>query len=167
MAEIEAQYAPIRERLLEMDAQELVRTGQVKDLQLAKELLQLRQGIAPEQPQPRSANGQFAAKEDPIVGARIEMLRHQREVIQKEMGIDPADGFNADDKIKKKVINGEMDFYDVAKQMKGSKKKTPPSPMRSPNGANAMNPNAIDNMSDAAFEKMEKRIKEGARYTLR
>jgi hypothetical protein len=39
--------------------------------------------------------------------------------------------------------------------------------MRSPNGANAMNPNAITSMSDEMFDKMEKRISEGARYTLK
>lgn len=167
MAEIEAQYAPIKERLLEMDAQELVRTGQVKDLQIAKELIRLRNGqpVREENPQPREANGQFAPKEDPATMARIDMLKHQASRIKAQGGPDVIAEWNSNEEIKQKVIAGEMDFYDVAEQM-GKPKKRPPSPMRSPNGANAMNPNAITSMSDEMFDKMDKRISEGARYKL-
>ena len=168
LAEVEAQYAPIRERLLEMEAQDLVKSGQVKDLELAKELVRLRQGmpVSEETPQPRNEQGQFAPKEDPATMARIDMLKHQAERIKKSSGLDVIAEWNSNEEIKNAVIRGDMDFYDVAEQM-GKPKKRPPSPMRSPNGANAMNPNAIDAMSDAQFEKMENRIKEGARYTLR
>lgn len=168
MAEIEAQYAPIKERLLEMDAQELVRTGQVKDLEIAKELIRLRNGqpVREENPQPREANGQFAPKEDPATMARIDMLKHQANRIKAQGGPDVIAEWNSNEEIKNAVINGEMDFYDVAEQMRKPKKR-PPSPMRSPNGANAMNPNAITSMSDEMFDKMEKRISEGARYTLK
>ena len=168
MAEIEAQYAPIKERLLDMEAQDLVKTGQVKDLEIAKELVRLRQGIPAkeENPQPRNSQGQFAPKENPADVERIRMLKHQADRIKADTGLDVIAEWNSNEEVKRAVINGEMDFYDVAKQMQKPKKR-PPSPMRSPNGANAMNPNAIDNMSDAAFEKMDKRISEGARYTLR
>lgn len=168
MAEIEAQYAPIKERLLEMDAQELVRTGQVKDLQIAKELIRLRNGqpVREENPQPREANGQYAPKEDPATMARIDMLKHQANRIKAQGGPDVIAEWNSNEEIKQKVIAGEMDFYDVAEQMKKPRKR-PPSPMRSPNGANAMQPNAITSMSDEMFDKMEKRISEGARYTLK
>ena len=167
MAEIEAQYAPIKERLLEMDAQELVRTGQVKDIEIAKELIRLRNGqpVREENPQPREANGQYAPKEDPATMARIDMLKHQADRIKAQGGPDVIAEWNSNEEIKKAVINGEMDFYDVAEQMSKPRKR-PPSPMRSPNGANAMHPNAITSMSDEMFEKMEKRISEGARYKL-
>ncbi|MBQ2528345.1 MAG: hypothetical protein II544_06295 [Spirochaetales bacterium] len=167
MAEIEAQYAPIKERLLEMDAQELVRTGQVKDIEIAKELIRLRNGqpVREENPQPREANGQFAPKEDPATMARIDMLKHQANRIKAQGGPDVIAEWNSNEEIKKAVINGEMDFYDVAEQMSKPRKR-PPSPMRSPNGANAMNPNAITSMSDEMFDKMDKRISEGARYKL-
>jgi len=39
MAQVEAQYAPIRDRLLEMDAKELVRQGEFKSVERAKEYL--------------------------------------------------------------------------------------------------------------------------------
>ena len=175
MAEMEAQYAPIRERLLEMDAQELVRKGEVKNLELAKELLRYRNGQAP-QPQtnkapqaeqPRQQNGRFAPKEDPGQTVRINMLAHQADTIKAKTGIDVMAEFSANPEIKQKIISGEMDFYDVAEQMKSSPRRKPPAPTRSSNGASGQSPNAIENMSKEQFARMEKKIAEGARYSLR
>ena len=168
MAEIEAQYAPIKERLLEMDAQELVRTGQVKDLELAKELIRLRNGqpVREENPQPREANGQFAPKEDPATMARIDMLKHQASRIKALGGPDVIAEWNSNEEIKNAVINGEMDFYDVAEQMRKPRKR-PPSPMRSPNGVNGVFPNSIDTMTDAQFAALDKKLDEGVRFTIK
>lgn len=168
-AEMEAQYAPIKERLLEMDAQDLVRRGVVKDIETAKELIRYRQGqpVVQEQ-QPRNENGQFAPKEDPATTARISMLAHQADTIRDKTGVDVLDVFMNDPDIKDAVISGDMDFYDVASVISEQQnKRRPPAPMRSPNGASGTNPNAIESMSDEQFERMEKRIREGARYTLR
>ena len=173
--EYEAQMAPIRAKMMEDEAQELVRSRKVTDIETARELVRLRNGqpaAAPqaEQPQaqPRQANGQFASKEDPAVTARVEMLRHQAESIAKRGGPDVRAEFTNNEEIKKKVIAGEMDFYDVADYLKEkSSKKRPPSPMRSPNGASGQSPNAIESMTDEQFARMEKRIKEGARIRLR
>ena len=126
----------------------------------------LQQKEAP-QSQPRNDQGQFAPKEDPATKAQIDMLSHQADAIKAKYGIDVISEFNRDNEIKQKVINGEMDFYDVADQMRNAKTKKPPAPMRSPNGASGQNPNAIDSMSDEQFERLEKRIKEGARYRLK
>jgi hypothetical protein len=173
--EYEAQMAPIRAKMMEDEAQELVRSRKVTDIETARELVRLRNGqpaAAPQaeqsQAQPRQANGQFASKEDPGVTARIEMLRHQAERIAKNGGPDVRAEFTNNEDIKKKVIAGEMDFYDVADYLKEkSSKKRPPSPMRSPNGASGQSPNAIESMTDEQFARMEKRISEGARIRLR
>lgn len=173
MAQMEAQYAPIKERLLEMDAQELVRKGEVKNLELAKELVRYRQGLPPKQEetktaeQPRQQNGQFAPKEDPAVTARIDMLKHQADRIKASSGIDVIAEFNSNEEIKRKIVSGEMDFYDVAEQMKQATKRRPPAPTRSSNGASGQNPNAIESMSKEQFARLEKRISEGARYSLK
>ena len=172
MAQVEAQYAPIRDRLLEMDAKELVRQGEFKSIERAKEYLQLKQGISPtvtEKPatQPRQSNGQFAPKQDPVIQAKIDMLASQADKIKAKTGIDVIAEFDKNPKIKDAVINGEMDFYDVADQMKGQQKRRPPAPTRSSNGASGQSPNAIDTMSDEAFARMERKIKEGARFTLK
>ena len=175
-AEMEARYAPIRERLLEMDANELVRKGEVKNIELAKELLRYRQGQpAPqEQPQqkaerPRQADGKFAPKEDPSIAARVDMLDHQQKTIKEKMGIDVMEVFNTDNSIRDKVTSGEMDFYDVAEMIKSNPqgKRRPPAPTRSSNGASGQSPNAIENMTDEQFARMERKIAEGARFALR
>lgn len=171
-AEMEAQYAPIRERLLEMDAKELVRQGEFKTLERAKEYLQLKQGIAPtseppQSEQPRQSNGQYAPKGDPVIQTKIDMLAAQADKIKAKTGIDVIDIFSNDEDIRNAVISGKMDFYDVAEQAMQSGKRKPPAPTRSPNGASGQNTNAISSMSDEQFERMERKIKEGARYTLK
>ena len=173
-AMFDQQMAPIRARMMEDEAQELVRSRKVTDIETARELVRLRNGqpAAPqaEQPQeqPRQANGQFAAKEDPAVSARIAMLNHQADRIAANNGPDVRAEFMNNEEIKKAVINGEMDFYEVAAYLdEKASKKRPPSPMRSPNGASGQSPNAIESMTDEQFARMEKRIKEGARIRLR
>ena len=172
MAQVEAQYAPIRDRLLEMDAKELVRQGEFKSVERAKEYLQLKQGISPtatEKPaeQPRQQNGQFAPKQDPVIQAKIDMLAAQADKIKAKTGLDVISVFDKNPDIKDAVVNGEMDFYDVAEQMKGQQKRRPPAPTRSSNGASGQSPNAIDTMSDEQFARMERKIREGARFTLK
>ena len=178
-AQFDRQMAPVMERLMEMDAKELVASGKVKDLELAKELVRLRQGQpAPAQaetdgsessvPQ-RNEKGQFVSQRDVEDTVRINMLKHQAERIKAGGGPDVIAEFQSNNDIKKKVIAGEMDFYDVADAMKNRKPgRKPPSPMRSPNGASGHSPNAIDSMSDEMFDRMERNIKEkGARYSLK
>ena len=171
MAQVEAQYAPIRERLLEMDAQELVRKGEVKNIELAKEILRYRQGQPQAQPaqkaeQPRQANGQFAPKEDAKVTARIDFLAQQAEKIKAKTGIDVIEIMSSDSNIKNKIVSGEMDFYDVAETVKQKpQRKGPPAPTS--NGASGQSPNAIDSMSKEQFARLEKKISEGARISLK
>lgn len=175
-AEYEAQIAPLRERMMEMDAQELLKSRKVADIETARELVRLRNGLpaaAAEQPkaeQPRQTNGQFAPKEDAATTVRINMLKHQADAIRAKGGPDVIAEFQSNEEIKRKVINGEMDFYEVADYLREQKpsRKRAPSPTRSPNGASGTNnPNAIDSMSDEQFDRMERRIKEGARYKLK
>ena len=97
------------------------------------------------------------------------MLNHQAERIKAAGGPDVIAEFQNNEEVKNAIVSGDMDFYDVANQLRErSSRKRPPSPMRSPNGASGQNPNAIDSMSDEQFERMERKIKyEGARYKLR
>jgi hypothetical protein len=170
MAQVEAQYAPIRDRLLEMDAQELVRTGEFKSIERAKEYLQLKQGVSTESvEQPRDEQGRYTSVQDAIasakVDARIAELKSQAEKIKADSGLDVIAEYNRNEEVKEAIINGEMDFYDVAKQMKS--RKRPPSPSRSPNGVNGIGPQSISSMSDAQFRKMDKMLDQGVRFTIR
>ncbi len=169
------QMAPIRERMIEDEARELVRQGTVKDLDTAKELVRYRQGN-PQQPTnqqsddapARDGKGRFTQKQDPAVSARVDMLAHQADAIKAKRGVDVIAEFNSNPEIKQKVISGEMDFYDVAEQLaKQPAKRKPPAPTRSPNGASGYQRTPISSMSDDAFEKLEKSLKEGARYSLK
>ena len=175
-SQFEAQMAPFRARMIEDEAQELVRSRKISDIETAREFVRMKNGQPaaapaastpePKREQPRQSNGQFAPREDPAISARVSMLNHQAEQIEAETGLDVTAEFMSNPEIKKKVISGEMDFYDVAKQMQKPQKKRPPSPMRSPNGASGNNPNAFENMTSEQFAKLEKKIQEGARYTL-
>lgn len=163
-AEMEAQYAPLRERLLEMDAQELVNNGEVKDIETARELVRYRQGQKPAQKpeQPRNADGKFSSKND----ANIQFLAKQADRVKAQTGIDVVGIIENDPEIRDKVFSGEMDFHEVAEMAKS--RKRPPTPMRTPNGATGYEKNAIESMSDAQFKRLEQKIvEEGVRYTLK
>jgi len=170
-AEFEKQMAPFRERLLEDEAKDLVRQGEFKSLDRAKEYLRLKQGQpATEEPapQPRDDKGKYAPKSNPAQEAHINMLARQADKIKARTGIDVIDIMTGDDEIRDKIMKGEMDFEDVAEMAKAQKTgRKPPAPMRSPNGASGQTPNAIDQMSDAQFKRLMKRIDEGARITLK
>ena len=173
-AMFEERMAPIRARMMEDEAQELVRTRKVADIETARELVRYRQGqpAAPqtETPQMRNEQGQYASREQIAetakTEARIEELRKQADKIKAKGGPDVIKEFSENEDIKRRVVDGELDFYDVAEMMKKPKKR-PPSPVRSSNGANHVTPNAFESMSDEQFERLERQLDRGVRYTLR
>jgi len=171
-AEYDAKLAPLMERMMEQDAQELVRSGKVKDLETAKELVRYRQGQgqastpAAKPEQPRNDNGQFARKnDDTAIQTRIDMLQHQADKIMGTRKIDVLAEFNSNQETKNKVISGEWDFYDVADYLTEKKAgRRAPSPMRSSNGASGAEKSTIASMTDEQFERLNKRLEEGARF---
>lgn len=174
-ADFEKQMAPYREQMITMEAQELVRTGTVKDLETAKELVRYRQGqpqkAAEPEAQPRDNSGRFAQKNtqptsDPATSARIDMLQHQADRIRSGGGPDVIAEFKNNEEIKQKVIAGEMDFYDVADYMKQPQRRQP-SPMRSSNGVSGTEKSSIAKMTDEQFRRLNKKLDEGAVYSLR
>lgn len=181
-AALEERLAPFREKQIEMDAKELVASGAVKDLETAKELVRYRQEHGNVSPatqkrqlaadmKPRDEKGQFTSRtvDDAVTSARISMLQHQADQIKAAGGPDVIAAYQTNEDIRQRIQSGDMDFYDVANELKNQKPaRKPPSPMRSPNGASGRNnPNAIDNMSDEMFERMDANISKGARYSLK
>jgi len=165
-ANFDRQLAPYREQMITMEAQDLVRSGKVKDLETAKELVRYRQN-APQAAPEATPQNEPSNERDPETSARIDLLSHQADRIKEKTGLDVISVFMNDEDVKARIVSGEWDFYDVAEAMQKPKKKAP-SPMRSPNGASGFQPNAIDSMTDEQFERMEKNIKnKGARYRLR
>lgn len=174
-AMFDQQMAPIREKMMEDEAQELLRNRKVGDIETARELVRLRHGqnagakpqekAEPQEP-PRNEKGQFTNAETVRTEARIEMLRHQADRIRQAGGPDVIAEFQNNQKVKMAIINGEMDFYDVAEEMTHTKKK-PPAPMRSPNGANGVTPRSIESMSDSQFKKLDEMLDKGVRFTFK
>jgi len=166
-AQFNTQMAPILERLLEQDARELVKQGEFKSLDRAKEYLQLKQGMPVQKTEPpRNEKGQFESKQDPMNKARADILARQAQKIKATRGLDVMAEFNGSEEVKEKIISGEWDFYDVAESMKRPKQKAPV-PMRSPNGASGSEKSTIASMSDEQFDRLDRKISEGARYNLK
>jgi DNA primase len=175
-AEYERRFAPLMEKMLDAEARELVRQGEFKNLDRAKEYLQLKQGAeakkAEKPQQARDDRGPSAQQQesgDGTIDVRASMLAKQAEKIQSRRGLDVMAEFNNNEETRQKILSGEWDFYDVADSMDASKsgqKKSTPSVMRSPNGASGSEKSSIATMSDEQFERLEKNISEGRRYSL-
>lgn len=171
--QIEQRIAPLMEKLVESEAQELVRTRKIADIETAREYVKLKQGMpaAPVddqvQEQPRNEKGQFSSAGDNQSEheARISKLQNQADAIAAMGGPDVIAEFMNNEDVKMAVIKGEMDFIDLAKQMQTPKKK-PPAPARSPNGASGSSKSTIASMTKEQFARLEKKISEGARFNL-
>lgn len=166
-AEYDAKLAPLMERMLEQDAMELVQSGKVKDLETAKELARYRQGqprpVEPEQP--RNEKGQFAPKEDATADIRADMLAKQAQKVKARNGLDVMAEFQNNEETRQKVLSGEWDFYDVAEAMQERQThRKAPAPMRSSNGASGAEKSTIASMTDEQFERLNRRLEEGARF---
>lgn len=174
-AEYERRFAPMMQRMMEQEAQELVRQGEFKSLERAKEYLQLKQGVTPQavtpqQQQNRDAQGRFTsnAQADDGVSARADILAKQAEKLKAKRGLDVMAEFNANEETRQKVVSGEWDFYDVADEMDASqqRRKSTPAPMRSPNGASGSEKSSIATMTDEQFKRLERNISGGKRYSV-
>ena len=166
----EQQFAPLMAKMLEQEAKELVRQGEFKSLDRAKEYLQLKQGIQPQpkaQP-PRNEQGQFQSRNDAAIETRAQVMAEQAVKVQESRGVDVLSEYYDNDETRQKIISGEWDFYDVADMLEKRKSSRPkaPSPMRSPNGASGSEKSSIASMSDEQFRRLEARISEGARYKI-
>jgi len=176
-AQFQATLAPLYESMMERQADDLVRSGEFRSKETALEYVRMKNGQPATPPaqqtqqQPaRDAQGRFTAQQEPqaegqsnpVAKARADLLAHQAEKIKANRGLDVMQAFNANPEYKQKVLSGEWDFYEVADamQQEGGNRRTPPSPMRSPNG---VTPGKFDvaNMSDAQFAKLQAALASG------
>jgi hypothetical protein len=174
-AKYEAMLAPLRESMLDRQAQELVQSGEFKSLERAKEYVRLKNGdlTTPQQPaeqqppqeRPRDSQGRFQRSSESENRARADLLAQQAHKIQERRGLDVMGAFNSDPGIKNRVLSGEWDFYDVAEHLEegGQQRRSVPAPVRSPNGMGSASM-SIANMTDAQFERLEQNLRMGKRY---
>lgn len=181
-AEQEAKLKPLYDNLYDRQAEELVRQGEFKSLERAKEYVRLKGGVdvtpsntedTKPEPQKRDAQGRFTGNnqpaEDPVVKARTDLLVKQVQRIRKETGVDLMAQFKDDETVKRNIASGKWDFYDVldyAREQQAPKGKHIPTPVRSPNGASTGGL-SIAGMSDAQFERLQQNLHNGKRYDAR
>lgn len=170
-AEFEAQLAPLRESMMERQADELVSSGEFKTRERALEYVRLKAGAptisahAEDAQPPRDEQGRFTPRnEQPAESAeskaRANLLASQANKIKDRRGLDVMEAFNSSPGIQQKVLSGEWDFYDVAEAMTSSRV---PSPMRTANGA-SFEGLTISQMSDEQFEQLNRNLAAGKTY---
>lgn len=171
--QFEQTLAPIRESMMERQAQDLVSSGEFKSKEVALEYVRLKGGnVSVAAPTDESARtqrdqqGRFVSQqqqpeEDPVARAQASFLAKQAEKIRNTRGIDVMQIFNADPDVQQRVLSGEWDFYDVAEQ--AGARGSIPRPIRSSNGA-TMTPTTIANMTDAQFQKLQENLAAGKVY---
>lgn len=180
-AEQTEKLRPLYESMYDRQAEDLVRQGEFKSLDRAKEYVRLKGGVytgpsddaaqpAKEEGPKRDAQGRFAPAnapeaegQDPTLKARADLLYKQAQKISAK-GTDVMKAFNEDEGIRQKVASGEWDFYDVAEHIQSGKHV--PTPVRSPNGAQTGGL-SIANMSDAQFARLQQNLSNGKRYDAR
>lgn len=174
---LDQQLAPLRDAMMDRQAEELVRSGEFKSIERAKEYVRLKGGVidpttqtpAPTEQQ-RDAQGRFTPRqpsnnEDADTRARANLLAQQATKIKQNRGVDVMAAFNDDPAIKQKVISGEWDFHDVADHLASGRRM--PLPVRNPNGVGASAAaSTIANMTDEQFARLEANIAGGHRYKI-
>ncbi len=165
-AEFDSILNPIRESVLDRQAEDLVAEGEFKSKERALEYLKLKGGISLETPQeqPRNAQGQFVSNNQPEVDFKAQLLANQAAKIKAKSGVDVMAYFNQNDNIRTQVLSGQMDFYDVLETVQS--RQNVPAPIRQSNGANVGSV-SVANMTDAQFKKLQENLARGIVYDAR
>lgn len=177
-ARYEAMLAPMRESLMDREAQELFNSGEFKTLERAKEYVRLKNGVPvtqeasePQKSAPeRDAQGRFVKQEqpeDPVTQAKADLLAKQAQKIMNTQGVDVMAAFQNDPNVQAKVLSGEWDFYDVAQELTGRAGRRAPTPVYSPNSAGNPAGLSVANMSDEQFDRLNQSLASGRRYDMR
>lgn len=164
--------APFREAQIESEAQKLVASRQVANIELAREVARLRQGLPPqaqEQPQqaqpqtpPRDERGRFTQNQDPVA-ARAKELSQQAAEIQRTYGIDVMAAFREDDTVRQNVGSGKWDFKDAALYLGSAKKNKPTAPP----AVRATNVNGVGGrLTDRDMDAIDRAIASGKKVRL-
>lgn len=175
-AQYEAMLAPIRESVLDRQAEDLVKSGEFKSLETAKEYVRLKGGIvsapAAEEDQQqkhtaqkRDEQGRFVSN-DAMTHARADLLAKQAEKIKARRGLDVMQAITADEDMKHRVLSGEWDFYDVAESM-ASPQHNAPVPVRTSNGGTSPSAVSISGMTDDQFRRLQANLANGRIYDMR
>jgi len=165
-AEFEGTLAPIRESMMEREADNLVASGEFKTRERAMEYVRMKNGL-PGAAQPTAPQQQAPQQVDPEVKARGNLLAQQAAKIRTNMGVDVMAEYNSNSEVRQKILSGEWDFYDVAQAMQGGNQRRTPPLVRSPGGSGLSGKFSISDMNDAQFEQLQKNLRAGKVYDAR
>lgn len=172
-AEYEAQMQPLRDSIIEREAQDLVDSGQIKDKTMALSYARMKHGLpgdaaqnvpaqrpaeAASQAQPRDEKGRFTSDS---VNQRASMLAAQAKAIMAAGGPDVMKAYREDESVRNRILSGEADFADIAEQMRGG--RTAPTPVRAANGQ-SVETSSISSMTDAQFDQLNAMLRKGKRF---
>lgn len=170
-AEYDAKLKPLREAMLQREAEDLVRSGRVATKDLALEYLRLKNGIAPEMGQQpaRNERGQFVSQAQ-VQAQEVErygnMLIAQVKAIEAATGLNVMDAYNTDADVKRRILSREWDFSDVAKHITGQTPSGLPTPTRRPNGQGPAS-RSVNDLTGEQFTKMQKYLERGGVIDMR
>lgn len=177
-SEYEAIIAPMRDRMLEQEASQLVADGEFKSKERALEYLKLKNGSPVQTAQqtaqqsvqretPRDDNGRFVKRDvQSDAATRAAELKSQADALMQEHGFDAMELFRNNETIKQKVVTGKLDFNDIYDLYGQSapRKTSVPSPMRSANGAAGGDASVVRAMNDQSFERFDAALGAGRRF---
>ena len=168
-AEFESTLAPIRESMMDREAEQLVNAGEFKSKERALEYVRMRNGLPGSAQQPAQQEAPQQQEATPEVKVRASMLAKQAEKIKTQHGYDVMGEFNTDPEVRKKVLSGDWDFYDVAEYMEGggARRQAAPRLVRTPGGSGLTGNFSISDMSDKQFEQLQKNLRAGKVYDAR
>lgn len=166
----EARISALQELELKEEAKKLAAEEGISEA-IATRLLRAERGLkppaesAPAQ-QPRDDRGRFvedtARKEN---DAYAQKLMAQAEAVKRLTGIDVMEAFNSDDDVKRRIASREIDFYDLADEMKEPARKVPPVVKAS--SGDTSRRRGIMSLSDEQFDELDRRLEKGAHYDMR
>lgn len=175
-SQMEEQIARLSEYYYQAQADELVKSGKIRDREMALTYVKSQAGIVPTQehkaPQNRDENGRFASNEDASVKAKANELYQQAMTIQRVTGVDVMGIYQSDAAVQENVLSGKWDFQDVYR-FAGKNTEEPvnpqrknPSVVRSSNGVD-MNSVSVRKMSDSEYRKMDEYLAKGGKVDMR
>ena len=167
-AEFEGTLAPIRESVMEREADNLVSAGEFKSKERALEYVRMKNGLPGAAPAPTPQQQAPQQQQvDPRVQAQGEMLAKQAAKIKANYGIDVMAEFNSNNDTRQKILSGEWDFYDVAESIQTGGRRSAPPLVRSPGGSGLSGKFSVADMSDAQFEQLQQNLRAGRTYDAR
>lgn len=171
----------LREYVINDQADKLVASGKVTDRELALELSRSRNGYGakpevtntPTAERPRDAQGRFVSQNpnnNPEIPNSIQIraneLFEQARTLQKFSGVDVLSVYRSNPEYVEKINSGEWDMTDVLTAYNQSGQRSIPTPVRNAH-TGGIKPVDFRNMSSEQFEKLNRALESGGKYSIK